>query len=195
MALTFIPGQSRTAALGQAFGTGLGGLLNQLAQNKAQQLQQYNQLQAFQRSGLTPQDAQLVSLFSSQPELQAKLLGSLFERGPGTLEQPGQTPELMAAQEMPTTIGQQPMAPTGGLELLSQLQPGMLGGGLQALMPQLQQQAGAQPAGIPSAPQAAQQAQQQQLSSFYRPTRREAREEEKLSLKKQQISEKQLKRS
>lgn len=196
MAFQILPGSSRSADIGSSLATGLGGLLSNLAQKKAQQMQQVQSFQQFQNAGLTPEDARLISYFSGAPEIQAKLLSSLFERG-GNPQQSALDMQS-AMQELPNATQQpQQMAPQGGLQALSQLQPGMLGGGLQALMPQLQamqsQQAqpqlGQQQAPVFGQPQGQQpQAQQPGASGFYRPPRREVREEEKLALQKQKLA-------
>lgn len=82
MAIYFAP---KEVGAGERIGTGLGTGLSQglqaLAQQKMQQMQQRKSLDALKAAGLTDQDAALISQYS--PEIQAKLLGNLWQRGPG----------------------------------------------------------------------------------------------------------------
>lgn len=65
----------------EALATGLGSGLNELAQQKVHRMQQRQSLDALRSAGLSEQDASLLSRYS--PEIQAKMLGQLWQRGPG----------------------------------------------------------------------------------------------------------------
>lgn len=139
MAITILPDEETFGSrLGTALGTGISGGLNALVEGKLKEIGQQKSFQQLLQSGLSQPDAQLLSSFADKPEVQAKLLGQLFQRGP------------MAAQQ-----GEQQQAP--GVEQ-------------------------AQPEGGAAQPQ-----QEQPTSSFYQPTVREQREQQKLALKERQV--------
>lgn len=152
------------------FSQGLGTGLNQLAQHKLGQISQQKNLQDLLSSGISSQDAQLINMFHGQPEIQAKLLGELFQRGPSQQgSAPGQSLGQQAQEEQP----QQQFGLNELAQILTQ-QPGAQQA-LQGLMGQSQSQS-QQPQQQPQRPPIAQA--QESGSSFYREPlkQREARE-------------------
>lgn len=68
----------RFAGLGQALGQGLGGALETLAKNKLENLNRQYQRQQFQQ--LFPEQADLLAMFSNQPQIQAQLIKDFAEQ-------------------------------------------------------------------------------------------------------------------
>ena len=83
MAVILPPRGGIGQTLGSALGTGLGEALKGLSAGQ----QNKDKFSSFIQGGIAPQDAQLLSLFNNQPEVQAKLLGELFQRGGGQFNQ------------------------------------------------------------------------------------------------------------
>lgn len=81
MALIFEPQRNEKPGLGESLAKGLGNAIGGLAQGKISQMKQASLEQAYIKSGISPQDASILSMYADHPELQSKLLGQLFQRG------------------------------------------------------------------------------------------------------------------
>lgn len=103
----------RSAGLGQALGQGLGGALETLAKNKLENLNRQYQRQQFQQ--LFPEQADLLAMFSNQPQVQAQLIkdinkNQLAQQAMLAAQQKEQqeelnyTPQALAARGFPSKI-------------------------------------------------------------------------------------------
>lgn len=115
--------ESVGGSIGKAVGGGLSNLLGGLAQGKAQTIQRQGSYRSLLQSGVDPQSAMLLSNFSSNPEIQAKLLEGLWQRGApqqqggqqqGGIEQlsalSGQQQQMQQGQAPQDRMGQQQAA-------------------------------------------------------------------------------------
>jgi hypothetical protein len=154
MALTIINEPTAGGRLGAAVGSGISGLLENLVQNKAQQIKQANDARGYQAAWkLSPEQAQFAA--SQSPEWQQKFVNALQSQQQAQAfrnEIGGQQPSLGGMQaNIQSQGGQQPsleqsLGAMGG----NQDPQNAIAMNLQKLLPQLLQQAQrGQPASIP----------------------------------------------